>query len=298
LALFEIGNDGLIPFRALHGGVELYESEIEDLVWDNVGELAGEALFRIKRQAILPGGGRPDIVALDRGARVTVIEIKRDVDRGQLAQCLEYAGWARSATLDDLAGMYYRGTEAFFSDWQEFTESDSPVVINRSPRLVLVARDFHGRTESAFEFLVENGLPVRLIRVALYEDQQGRRFLDVEGEFEAEPPGEDGHGAPSHPPAGTGLRVSDLLDRGILQAGEELVWDRPRVGQHYTARLTENGAIELEDGRRFWSPSGAAVEAAGIASYDGWYAWRVPRLDGASLNDLRMRMASEASDTD
>ena len=53
------------------------------------------------------------------------------------------------------------------------------MVLSRRPRLILVARDFHGRTESAFEFLIENGLPVKLIRVSVYEDLQDRRFVDV-----------------------------------------------------------------------------------------------------------------------
>lgn len=82
--------------------------------------------------------------------------------------------------------MYYRGPAAFFGDQQQFTESAAPVRIRRSPRLMLVARDLHGRTASAFEFLIEHRLPVTVIRVSLYEDAVGRRFLDVEGEHEPE----------------------------------------------------------------------------------------------------------------
>ena len=41
---------------------------------------------------------------------------------------------------------------------------------------------------AALEFLTENGLPVELLPVAIYEDQQGRRFVDVEGEREPELP--------------------------------------------------------------------------------------------------------------
>jgi len=40
--LFEIkGPSDLAPFRTLRGGAELYESEIEDLVWANPDELLG-----------------------------------------------------------------------------------------------------------------------------------------------------------------------------------------------------------------------------------------------------------------
>jgi hypothetical protein len=34
------------------------------------------------------GGSRPDIIALDDDARVMVVEVKREFDRGQLAQAL------------------------------------------------------------------------------------------------------------------------------------------------------------------------------------------------------------------
>ena len=30
------------------------------------------------------------------------------------------------------------------------------------------------------------------------------------------------------------------------------------------------------------------MRAAGIAAYDGWHAWRVDRLGGKLLNDLRI----------
>lgn len=177
MPLFEIGEpEQLVPFRKLTGGADLYEREIEDLLWENFEDLTGEALFRVARQPNIVGGGRPDMVALDHAARVVVVEIKRDVDRGQLAQCLEYAGWARTTNLDEVAGIYHSGPSAFFADWQNFTDSTTPVRIRRSPRLLLVARDFHGRTGSAFEFLIENGLPVKLIRVSMYEDQGGRAW--------------------------------------------------------------------------------------------------------------------------
>src|SRR3954452_2324099 len=159
MPLFEIGDErSLVPFRQLRGGAELYEAELEQMLWDNLDDFTGESLFRVARQPLIGGGGRPDILALDANAHVVVIEIKRDVDRGQLAQCLEYAGWARSTNLDELAGLYHLGADRFFVDWQEFTESDVPLVISRPPRLMLVAREFHGRTGAAFEFLAENGV--------------------------------------------------------------------------------------------------------------------------------------------
>jgi hypothetical protein len=101
----------LVPFKrqAIASGV--YEAEIEALLWDNLEEITGDNLFRVARQATLPSGGRPDIIALDPSGRVVVIEVKRDVDRNQLAQALEYAGWARGTSLDELARLFHGGGE-------------------------------------------------------------------------------------------------------------------------------------------------------------------------------------------
>ena len=46
MPLFEIADEtSLLAFQQLHGGSQLYESEIEKLVWDNFEELTGEPLI-------------------------------------------------------------------------------------------------------------------------------------------------------------------------------------------------------------------------------------------------------------
>lgn len=296
--LFEIDKGkALLPFRQLRGGEDLYESELEELLWENLEEITGESLFRVAKQPRV-GDGRPDIVALSAEGHVVVIEIKRDVDRNQLAQCLEYAGWARRTSLDELARIYFTGTNAFFSEWQTFTGTTTPVTVDRSPRLILVARDLHGRTESAFEYLQEHGLPVRLIRVRLYEDKRGRKFVDVENEIEddASVAAESGgrRQAVHHLVDGRRLRLSDLIEAGLLSVGDELTWERPRFGTSYTATVTEDGALRLADGRVLGSPSRAAMEAANVPSYDGWMAWRTKT--GLLLADLRSDLLKARED--
>jgi hypothetical protein len=292
--LFEIDSAGeLVPFRRLRGGAELYERQIEDLAWANPEEVIGESLFTVQRQPKLQLGGRPDIVALDKDGRVVIIEVKREFDRGQLAQCLEYAGWARHANLDELAQMYRFGADRFFADWQEFTGSEVPAIVNPSPRLVLLAGSFHTRTASAVDFLIENRLPVMVVPISIYEDQQARKLVNIEAEHEPEFPGTDPVEALDHTKIhGRRVRLGDLVEYGILEPGASLTWDRPQLGTHYEASVTDVGAIELEDGRVFSSPSRAGMEAAGIPSLDGWYAWRVPAREGILLNDLRRQLAA------
>ncbi len=103
MALFELTDSGLTPFALLRPGPALYEQEIESLVWADLEAFTGESLFPVARQPRIAGGGIPDILALDESGWVVVIE-EPDIDRSQLAQCLEYAGWARLTNLDEIAG--------------------------------------------------------------------------------------------------------------------------------------------------------------------------------------------------
>ena len=135
---------------------------------------------------------------------------------------------------------------------RDFTDSATPVVVNPNPRLVLVARDFQQRTESAFEFLVENRVPVTLVRVTIYADESGRRFVDVEGDHEIEisAGGEQKDKTTDYTRInGKPIKLADLLDAGRLEEGEPLEWVRPQKGEHYKARVLPNGSIELADGR-------------------------------------------------
>ncbi|MHB8319864.1 MAG: restriction system modified-DNA reader domain-containing protein [Acidimicrobiales bacterium] len=295
MPIFELRDGGLVPFARLHPGPDLYEREIEELVWGDLEAFAGQSLLPVARQPHIVGGGVPDILALDEDGRVVVIEIKRDIDRGQLAQCLEYAGWARLTNLDELASLYdtglakHGGVEAFFRDWQDFTDTATPLTINPQPRLILIARDFEGRTRSAVDFLREYSLPVVFIPVTIYEDATGRRVIDIEADHEPVVSTVAGTGAVLAAPGLSHRRVTvmDLLSAGLLEAGEPVEFPRPRLGTRHTAVIRADGAFELPDGTRHASPSRAAASAAAVVSYDGWRAWRVPRLGGTKLDELR-----------
>jgi hypothetical protein len=301
MPILELEAGNLVPIRrqAIDSGV--YEAEIEELLWGNLEEITGDNLFRVARQAVLPSGGRPDIVALDPSGRVVVIEVKRDVDRNQLAQALEYAGWARNTSLDELARLFHGGEADFWAEWQDFTGTPTPVVVQKDPRLYLVARTFHPRTFEAMEFLLQHHLPVQVLKIAFYVDDSGRRFLDVEWTEEPE-------AAPIQVAAADGgdsAAVVEVLDTeprdfrevtmpevaAAVSAPVTLVWTRPRKGERHEATLLANGSIRLASGEEHRSPSGAAMAVADVVSYDGWYAWRVGD-GGRTLNDVRREIAA------
>ncbi|MFI7491510.1 hypothetical protein ACIBXA_24335 [Micromonospora echinaurantiaca] len=77
--------------------------------------------------------------------------------------------------------------------------------------------------------------------------------------------------------------LAPLVQAGLLQAGENLVWKR-RQSTH-RAVVTADGWLELEDGRSFETPSGAARTLSGY-EVNGWRNWGRAR-DAVRLSSLR-----------
>jgi cytoskeletal protein CcmA (bactofilin family) len=81
------------------------------------------------------------------------------------------------------------------------------------------------------------------------------------------------------------VSLGDLLKRGTLQAPETLVIRR-RSAPDIEGRVESDGNIRV-DRAVYATPSAAAKHVLGVGSVDGWLRWRVPRLDGKTLAELR-----------
>jgi len=90
----------------------------------------------------------------------------------------------------------------------------------------------------------------------------------------------------STPESSTSEPMVHLIETGVLNVGEELVWNRPQAGTTFRLVLQADGSLLSDDGQRFWSPSAAATRLSGTST-NGWKAWRVPRIGDALLDDLR-----------
>lgn len=79
--------------------------------------------------------------------------------------------------------------------------------------------------------------------------------------------------------------MADLIEAGLLHAGDVLNRGRPQKGATHYATVLANGDLRFDDGRQFSSPTAAATLAARHSVTDGWTVWRLP--DGRSLAELR-----------
>ena len=83
--------------------------------------------------------------------------------------------------------------------------------------------------------------------------------------------------------------IKQLLSRGFLNAGEELVWKRRVMKENHVAILNADGTITTADGKKHKTPSGAAKHLNGNKPVDGWLAWKV-KSSGLSLSTLREKI--------
>ncbi|MEE1828150.1 CBS domain-containing protein [Streptomyces sp. BE20] len=88
--------------------------------------------------------------------------------------------------------------------------------------------------------------------------------------------------------AGRRVGIADLVRAGLLSAGDQLTFERPRIGETHSAQITDDAQLKLIDGQLFKSPSTAAIAAVGGGSFDGWHAWALP--DGRLLDALRQEL--------
>jgi hypothetical protein len=81
-------------------------------------------------------------------------------------------------------------------------------------------------------------------------------------------------------------KVVDLVKRGSLTAGQELIWNRRVAKQIHLATVNQDGSITTADGVKHKTPSGAAKHLNGNKPVNGWLAWKI-KSTGASLASLR-----------
>lgn len=78
--------------------------------------------------------------------------------------------------------------------------------------------------------------------------------------------------------------LQDLLRRGLVAVGDELLHRQTRKGHTFRARVTEGGSIDTEK-RRYRAPSPALGELLGT-SVNGWTGWTHVR-SAKTLAELR-----------
>lgn len=188
--LFEISNDALARFHSSWVPKELELERYLITCTDTEAPILepsvfGEPLLLISNQVKTRSKKRADILALDRGGNSVIVELKRNEGSlGVETQALQY--------LADFANFRGRNFVARFASGNPNIEenilsfmggSASIEDINKSSRIVLVARSFDPTIYSMGEWLSEKGVSFRCIEYVPVE-VEGRRFLSFSVAFD------------------------------------------------------------------------------------------------------------------
>ena len=120
---------------------------------------------------------RIDLLCIDKGANVVVVELKRTEDGGHMElQAIRYAAMVASMTLDRAIATYARylkddaSRERATTEILEFLEAESvdEVELSGDVRILLVSADFSSELTTAVMWLNRQGLDITCIRFIPY----------------------------------------------------------------------------------------------------------------------------------
>lgn len=158
------------------------ERMIEDWVVENPALLGLDA-FIIGRQVPTEHGKFIDLLALDRGGGLVIIELKKDrTSREIVAQVLDYASWVRTLSTSevfDIALSYLKSNKLAAIVQEQFGER-LPDRLNGSHSMLIVASELDPASRRIVEYLSEeHGLSINTAFFNVFE-VDGKDFMTTD----------------------------------------------------------------------------------------------------------------------
>lgn len=123
---------------------------------------------------------RIDLLALDAGGRLVVIELKRTEDGGFMdLQSIRYASMVANMTFEQVVEAHrlylaHRGVKddarGLVLEHLHAADDDSVEIESQKPRMILVSGDFSRELTTSIMWLNDNGLDIRCIRLRPYRN--------------------------------------------------------------------------------------------------------------------------------
>lgn len=192
MSLFELTDERLaeIPTTTFAAEGILERQNLQRVLRHNIRAIDDSLLVVSEEFGDFEGSDRRiDLLCIDRGARLVVVELKRTQDGGHMElQALRYAAMVSSMTFDNLVDTferYLRKTDpsaaddarGTLTDWLEDTD-DEPV-ISADVRIVLVSAGFGTEITTTVLWLNQTyNLDIRCIRLIPHR-VDGRLLLDI-----------------------------------------------------------------------------------------------------------------------
>jgi hypothetical protein len=194
--LYEVAADRLLPHSPEQfKGLKIYErADLQRLLRDDISVIDPDLLVVSEEFGNWEDARRRiDLLAIDRDARLVVIELKRTDDGGHMElQALRYAAMVSTMEFKDVLAAFevHRGKhpgpdvdlepEMELRGWLDQAESEEDPEISSDVGIVLVSADFGREITTAVIWLNKfEGMDIRCVRLQPY-DIEGKVLLDIQ----------------------------------------------------------------------------------------------------------------------
>ena len=146
-------------------------------------DILGEDLLIIGKELSLPSGSRLDLLAIDKNARLVIIELKRDDSGKEIDwQAIKYASYCSNFLVDEIIHHFVNylniDEEEARVTIDEFLDEELEL-LNHSQRIILVSKEYHSDVISAVLWLREYSVDIECLRL--------RPFVDPDGDLLIQP---------------------------------------------------------------------------------------------------------------
>ena len=189
MRVFGVQSDGgFTEYEQLPFEVDHEEAVLEEWLESNPdGILEDERILIIGRQVRTDLGGIIDLLGVDHGGNVVVVELKRGrTPRDVVAQALEYAAFAVRLDVDALENILrrYQSDESLrlADHHREYFGIDESVAVafNKDQRLVIVGQRVTPEVRQTASFLGAKGVRVTCVEFTFFQASGGGRLLSQE----------------------------------------------------------------------------------------------------------------------
>ncbi|MBB4212774.1 hypothetical protein EV659_1172 [Rhodothalassium salexigens DSM 2132] len=164
-----------------------FEAKIESWVASDLSLIGVDGVV-IGRQVSTDHGKQIDILAMDQGGNLIIVELKRDKSpRDIVAQVLDYASWVCRLTTNDVHEIAYAKQHCALADiYREKFDQSLPETLNATHQMIVVASEVDEATKRIIEYLSEEhsvGINASFFNVF---EQDGREWLTTDALLEQE----------------------------------------------------------------------------------------------------------------
>ena len=172
--------------------------DLQQMLKDNIGVISGDSpddeilVVAEEFSDWEDSKRRIDLLGIDKGANLVVIELKRTEDGGHMdLQAIRYAAMISTLTFDDLvlayseylvkseSGKNAKDELVKFLGWDEPDDEPTEKRFGQEVKIILASADFSKELATSVMWLNSSGLDIRCVRIQPYENN-GEILLDVQ----------------------------------------------------------------------------------------------------------------------